>query len=209
MASWNRYVWTPEQDAAIRRVYEAGERGGNKRLAARWNVAARLVSARAAALGLPSLICGGNRGAPVRWQEPEIALVRAHLGEPLAQIRARLYAKGHSRSLASIKELLKRFRDRGEWPRRPAQIENNDSLTVADLSAGLGVGEHVVDRWIKAGYLRAYTVGGDGLRAARWADLRRFLRDFAGHWDHRKADHWFLIEALTYEAPAPSRKKAA
>lgn len=209
MASWNRYVWTPEQDAAIRRVYEAGERGGNKRLAARWNVAARLVSARAAALGLPSLICVGTRVAPVRWQEPELALVHAHLGEPIAKIRARLYAKGHSRSLASIKELLRRSRERGEWPRRPAQIENNDSLTVADLSAGLGVGEHVVDRWIKAGYLRAYTVGGDGLRAVRWADLRRFLRDFAGHWDHRKADHWFLIEALTYEAPAPSRKKAA
>ena len=210
MGSWNRYVWTPEQDAEIRRVYEAGERGGNKRLAARWNVKIGLVSARAARLGLPPLACITKRTTSTPWREPEIALVHAHLGEPIAQIRARLYAKGHCRSMPAIRGLIQRQRDRGDWPSRSEQIEDGDALTVAAVAAGLGVNDWTAWRWIKSGYLRARTVGGDGLHAVQWADLNQFLRDYAGHWDHRKADHWFLIEALSYGAPrARGRKKAA
>lgn len=209
MASWNAICWTPEQDAAIRRVYENKEHGGNKRLAARWNIAPGLISDRAARIGLPSLVCTHNRCTQEQWKEPEIALVRAHLGEPLAQIRARLYRQGYRRSLASVRALIERRRNKNEWPSRAEQIDDSDSLTVAELCAGMGVRDYIVDRWIKAGYLRARTVGGDGLRAVRWADLRRFLCDYAAHWDHRKADRWFLIEALTYVEVKPPRKKAA
>ena len=210
MGRRNRYVWTPEQDAEIRRVYEAGERGGNKRLAARWNIGIGLVSARAARLGLPPLICITKRTTSTPWREPEIALVHAHLDEPIAQIRARLYAKGHCRSMTAIRGLISRRRIQGEWPSRSEQIEDSDRLTAAMLCAGLGVGEWPVRHWIHNGWLRAHRAGGDGLYAVHWTDLNRFLRDYAGHWDHRKADHWFLIEALSYGAPrAPGRKKAA
>lgn len=210
MARWNRYVWTPEQDAAIRRVYEARERGGNKRLAARWNVSPRLVSSRAARLGLPPLLCVVGRVTGSSWREAELALVRAHLGEPIAQIRARLYAKGHSRSLSSVCALIRRHRARGDWPSRVDQIEDSDRLTVAMLCAGLGVNDWTVHQWIRNGWLRAHQVGGNGLYVVRWVDLHRFLCDCASHWDHRQADHWFLIEALSYGVPqAPGRKKAA
>ena len=81
---------------------------------------------------------------------------------------------------------------------------------MTDLATGLGVNRTAVDHWIKRGWLRARTVGGDGLLAVRWADLRRFLCDYAAHWDHRKADRWFLIDALSYRAPPPAaRHKAA
>lgn len=210
MASWNTaYPWTPAQDAELRRAYEAGERCSNKRLAARFGVRPQLISARAAKLGLPPLVCNPRRTVARHWQAEEIALVRAHLDEPTAQLRARLYRSGHGRSLSSIRNLITYYRRRGEWPTRADQVDATDSLTVAELTAGLGVGRTTVDGWIKRGWLRARTVGAS-LLAVRWADLRRFLRDYAAHWDHRKADRWFLIEALTYRAPTvAARKKAA
>lgn len=210
MARWNALPWTPEQDAIIRQVYEAGERGGNKRLAARFGVRQHRISKRAGQLGLPSLICSQNRCNQGQWREAEIALVRAHLGEPTVQIRARLYRQGYARSLPSIRNLIMRRRQRGEWPRRADQVEDCDGLTIGALCAGLGVCANTVEPWIAKGWLRAYRFGGDGLRMVYWADLRRFLCDYAGHWDHRRADRWFLIDALTYRAPPPApRKKAA
>lgn len=204
------YPWTPAQDAMIRQVYEAGERGGNKRLAARFGVRQHLVSDRAAQLGLPSLICTQRRGVESRWREAEIALVRAHLGEPTVQIRARLYREGYARSLSSIRNLILKRRGRGEWPRRADQVEDGDGLTIVALCAGLGVCAQTVEAWIAKGWLRACRFGGDGLRMVYWADLNRFLIDYAGHWDHRRADRWFLIDALSYRAPPPApRKKAA
>lgn len=209
MASWNRIAWTTAQDAEIRRVYETGERGGNRRLAERWNLDPVRISARAARLGLPPLICNARRPSGVRWQQAEIDLVRAHLDEPPLQIRARLYAKGFYRSLESVRGLIIRHRRRNEWPSRIDQIEDSDGLTVAHITAGLGVRRHTVEGWIKAGWLRAHRMGGDRLYVVRWADLRRFLIDHAPRWNPRKADRWFLIDALTYAAKPPARPQAA
>lgn len=116
MASWTAYPWTPAQDAEIRRAYEAGERRGNKRLAARFGVRPQVISARAAKLGLPPLVCNPRHTGARRWHPAEIALVHAHLDEPTAQIRARLYRGGHGRSLNSIRCLITYYRNRGEWP---------------------------------------------------------------------------------------------
>lgn len=205
MASWNAVVWTSEMDAAIRRVYEAHERGGNKRLAALWGINPTLISGRAARLGLPPILCIVNEKSNNGWRKSEIELVKAHLGEPIAQIRARLYRKGWARSLSSIAGLIKRKRIRGEWPSRIVQIEDQDSLTIYDLSVGLGVSEWTLHRWIKKGLLRAKRLGGDGLFSVRCADLCKFLKENTAHWDHTKADKWFLVDALTY---VPDRTKS-
>jgi hypothetical protein len=62
----------------------------------------------------------------------------------------------------------------------------------------MGVKDHQVDYWIVQYGLRASRYGGNGHRAIAIADLRDWLREHAGQWDHRKADPFFLIDVLTY-----------
>lgn len=197
MASWNAVPWTPEQDAAIRQVYERREHGGNKRLATRFGVRPGLVSARAARLGCAPLICNtGLKASPPAYRAEEIALIRAHLGEPIAQIRARLYRKGYSRSLSGIASIISRHRQSGEWPTIAALVEDRDQLTMKELCAGLGINDWQVERWIKRGLLKALRVTGQPLLVFRRRDLRAFLLAYPGHWDHRFADRWFLLDIL-------------
>lgn len=210
MASWNAVAWTPEQDAAIRQVYERREHGGNKRLAARFGVHPGLVSARAARLGCPPLICHvGPKERPQAYRAEEIALIRAHLGEPIVQIRARLYRKGYSRSLSAVAGVISRHRQRGEWPAIGAIIEERDQLTMQEVCAGLGLNEWQVDRWIKRGLLKSLRVTAAPLLAFRRRDLRAFLITYPGHWDHRFADRLFLLDILCGdEAVMASSRKA-
>jgi hypothetical protein len=209
MATWNAIHWTPEMDAEIVRVYTQRVRSGNKRLALTWGIRPRAISARAGALGVPPLC--RRSGIPQHgWKDEEMELVAEHLGEPIAQLRARLYRQGYARSEGSIRGLLQRMRASGEWPGREAQIEDQDALTVPAVCAGLGVGDWQIYRWIRQGWLRSRTLGGDGMRKITRTDLKRFLIDYAGHWDHRLADKYFLIDALTYRRTGlEGRREAA
>jgi len=203
MGCWNRVEWTAVMDAEIRRVYERCERGGNKRLAARFDLQPGLVSARAARLGLAPLICTtAPKTRPQSFHSDELALIRAHLGEALAQIRARLYRKGYSRSLSSIASVIARHRQRGDWPSVAEMMEDRDQLTMQEVCTGLGVNDWQVERWIKRGLLRAGRITGQPLLTFRRGDLRKFLLGYPGHWDHRPADRWFLLDLLCGDAAA-------
>jgi len=191
-----RVAWTPDMDAEITRVYRAGKLGGNKAVAYKLGLAPGLISARAAKLGLPPLAPNGRR--PDSWTEREKALVRAHLGEPLAQIRARLYRAGCSRSLHAIKHLISKQRALGNWPTLDDQVANRDQWLLPEVARGLGVKNQQIDYWVIHYGLRATRYGGRGDRAIAIADLRDWLREHAGQWDHRKADPFFLIDVLTY-----------
>ena len=136
-----------------------------------------------------------------------MALVAKHLGEPIAQLRARLYRQGYSRSEDSIRGLLQRMRVSGEWPGRDAQIEDQNALTVPAVCAGLGVGDWQIYRWIRQGLLRSETLGGDGMRKIAIKDLYAFLTDYSAHWDHRRADKYFVIDVLTYRPPMKTRNR--
>lgn len=197
MAAWNALRWTPEQDEAIRKVYERGERGGNFLLAQKWKIEPRNISARAAKLGFPPLIRRATRGKPIVWRESEIELVCKHSGEPAAQIRARLYAKGCSRSLPAIRTLVFRLRKEGKAPGREEFFEEKNQITLQAVATGLGTREWVVEDWIKKGWLKTRKRPKNTIVTIRYHDLRKFLIDYVGYWDHRKADRFFMVDVLT------------
>lgn len=197
MSAWNAIYWTREQDAAIRAVYERCERGGALRLAQQLKVHPRNISSRAAKLGLPPMIRKSARSPKTIWHDDEIELVRAHSGEPGAQIRARLYAAGHSRSLPAIRTLVCCLRKEGQLPDRETYLEERNCLTADAIAVGMGVNKHVVEGWIKKGWLKTKKKLPNTLHVIRYGDFRQFLIDHVGCWDHRRADRWFLVDALT------------
>ena len=197
MRSTARIAWTPEQDAAIRRVYERRERGTARALARQWAISPRRISVRAAELGLPPLIASVSRRNPLSWQKSELAVLRAHSGEPAAQIRARLYAKGHYRSLPAIRSCVSRLRKEGAAPARETFYELRNRLTTTAIAEGLGVSHTMVLDWARKGWLKSHQTATKTLRTVLYRDLRRFLIDYVAHWDHRKADRWFLVDVLS------------
>ena len=197
MRSTSKIVWTSEQDAAIRRVYERRERGAARALARQWAISPRRISVRAAELGLPPLIASVSRQHPLSWQKSELEIMRAHSGEPAAQIRARLYAKGHYRSLPAIRSCVSRLRKEGTTPEREMFFELRNRLTTTAIAEGLGVSPTTVIEWARKGWLPSQQTATKTLRTVRYKDLRRFLIDYVAHWDHRKADRWFLVDVLT------------
>lgn len=205
MANWNRRIWTESQDAAIRAAYTAKKRGCNKALGYRFGVSPRAVSARAAVLGLPPLIAF-NRNMQSEWRDDEVALVRAHLHEPVRAIRAMLAKKlGRYRSENAIRSLICRRRARGEWGEFEDDLLDRHTLLLPAVCAGMGVGEWAVHRWIKHGYLRATQLRGDGVWAIRMKDFRAFLLAHPTAWDHRPADRWFLLDVLSFPRPVGRR----
>lgn len=214
MGAGNKIEWTADIDAAIRRVYERRERGGNKALARRFGLSPSAISERAVQLGLPPLIASIQKGkADIRWLPSEMALIEAHLGEPVAQLRIRLAKKGHNRSEPSIRSLLYRQRQHGAWPDGQTLLEDRDTYSTPDIAQGLGIPLHRVQRWINGGLLRAKG-GGDHQFIVARRELRRFLLAYPAHWDHRPADRWFLLVVLAGEeavklAAHAARKEAA
>lgn len=213
MANWNKIKPRADLDAAIRQVYGQRQRGGNKALARRFGVGTSYISERAVQLGLPPLILTVTKKADVRWRPDELALIRAHLDEPIAQLRIRLSKKGYNRSEPSIRSLIHRQRQNSAWPDRMTLIEERDAYVVPDLAQALGVPIHRVWRWIQQGMLRAQG-GGDHHFSITRAELRRFLLTYPAHWDHRPADRWFLLAVLAGDeavklAAQAARKEAA
>ena len=190
-----KYVFTPAQDAEIRRVYEQRIRGGNKRLALEYGVSFSLISARAAKLGLHPLQRINNRNNPASWKTAELKIIEAHLGLPIIDIRAALAQKGYQRDYASIGRIIRYKRTRREWPSLSDYAVDKGFLLSTDIMAGLGMSRNQLQRWIGKGMLIAERWrGGDGIWAVRRRDLRRALREYAMHWDHRRADKWFLLD---------------
>lgn len=196
MGSWNKIEWTADIDAAIKRVYERRERGGNKTLARRFGLGASAISERAVQLGLPPLIATTQKlKIDIKWLPAEMALIKAHLGEPVAQLRIRLAKKGYNRSEPSIRSLLYRQRKHGDWPSGQTLLEDRDAYSTPDIAQGLGIPLNRVQRWINGGLLCAKGGSEHHFVIAR-RELRRFLLTYPAHWDHRFADRWFLLVVL-------------
>lgn len=199
-----KIAFSVKQDAEIERTYRARERGGNKRLAFQFGCSPSLISQRAAVLGLPPIQRMNNRQSPTVWKLKELAIVRHHLNESIQTIRAALAKHGYRRDAAAISNLLFRKRLAGEWPARDDMLMAMDCYSVQDLVAGIGLTRNQIQSWIAKGWLPAKKIGGgDGLYAIRRADLRIALRRYAGHWDHTRADKWFLLDVLCADDEMP------
>lgn len=200
-----KHLFSSKQDAEICRVYEARERGGNKRLAAKFGVSASLISQRAAQLGVPPIQHMNNRRTHAAWTPAELKIVKRHLNQPTLAIRAALAAKGYQRDAHAIISLIHRKRSRGEWPVLADLALDQDCYLVQDLVTGLGMSRDQVQRWITKGWFHASKwKGGDGCWVLRRQEVRRALRDHAAHWDHRQADKWFLLDLFYEDRPTSS-----
>ena len=196
--------FTAKQDAEIERVYRAHERGGNKRLAYQFGCSPSAISQRAAVLGLQPLQRANNRKSPAIWKPKELAIVRRHLNESVQAIRAALAKHSYRRDAGAISALLYRKRQTGEWPSRKDALTDRDCYSVQDLASGIGLTRDQVQRWITKGWLPAQKLGGgDGMYAIRRVDLCAALRRHAAHWDHTRADKWFLLDVLCADDQMP------
>lgn len=182
---------TPEIERALRAYYRdpARTRGGLNAMAKRYNRSRQWLGVQARALGIAT---GPIRGP--NWSAAEDALLESltHLTQPV--IQRRLAAAGYRRTVSGIAcRLLHLGLRAGDDP---------DVLTAHALARLLGCDDHRVLGWIRRGALRARQTAPSADPDARpaWqirrSDVRAFLIAHPGDWDHRTADHLFLIETL-------------
>lgn len=199
MGNWNAVRWTEEMDAAVRAAYQSGRRGVNKALARKFGLEPRSVSRRAALLGLPSLVSQSwRRNRPETWSPDEIALVAAHRYEPIPKIRARLTSKGFCRSADAVRGLIRREIACGRFQDREGLLLDRGKLLLPAVASGMGVLDNTVRRWLQSGWLRGNRIGGKDEWTISMRDLRVFLFAYPGHWDHRRADKYFLLDIFTH-----------
>lgn len=193
------YNWGPWQDEQIIAAYAKGERGTNKRLAARWGVLPTLVSERAKQLGCPPLLSRGPMVyQSIGWTEPEKAIVAESQGLSSQAVVARLMEAGYKRRTeAAISSIRLRMRRDAKILSTRQYFEELDFLTTEDISAGMGYSQWQIQKWIQQGKLKAKKITGKDHAVVTRAALRRFLLSHLYSWDHRKADKWFLVNILT------------
>lgn len=180
---------TPEIERALRAHYRnAGRpRGGLAALARRFGRSRQWLGVQARALG----IAVGPVKSPT-WSAAEDARLASLTDYTLPIIQRHLAAAGYRRTLSAIASRL------GHLGLRAGQCP--DTWSALGLARLLGCDMHQVLRWITRGLLRATKPAGDPERPTQWAiqraDVRKFLITHPGEWDHRGADHLWLIEIL-------------
>lgn len=179
---------TPEIERALRAYYTAPtrKRGQLAALAKRLGRSRQWLGQQARALGI---VCGPLKTP--RWTPEEDALLESLADHRLPTIVRRLAAAGYRRTATAVAIRLKRMGV--QWGQDP------DVWTANGLAKLLGCDVHRVLRWIERGALKARRPPGVDQRVAwevRRKDVRAFLIAHPGEWDHRGADHLWLIEIL-------------
>lgn len=185
-----RWVPTPEIDAAIRRLYV--ERAGRTKRPAvaifaekiRWPAWA--VKKRARTLGLVR-----TKEAP--WSEAEIELLHRWAWLSDERIRLRLKAAGFTRTTTAIHMKLKRTHAK----------QSGDYYTATGLADCFGCDSHCVTAWIKKKWLKAQLRGtartpqqGGDTWMILHSDVRQFVIEHPTVFDLRKADQLWFIDLL-------------
>lgn len=205
-------LFTPEEDALIRRTWERNAYGTNavRTAALRLGRSGSEVFRRAVELGL---IRSRER---YRWTEEELIVVEefAHLSPDVIQKKLRrISPPGVRRTRAAIIGQIWAGRFRG----------NLDGLNVQDFAAAFGMSRERVIRYITSGILRARRIEGlsiwrkkheDEIRkdGRTWyistADICRFVAAYPGEVDLRKVcPEYFLDLFATALNSRPSVRK--
>jgi hypothetical protein len=190
------HVFTPTEDAAIRRTYENGTGQGKGRR--------RVIAALALRLRIPGWTIQ-RRAVEIRAYQPRVkeapwSAQELHLLEINARwsnrvIQCKLKTNGYTRSAAAVAVKICRLGFRGQ------QVKGS-ALAVAQC---FGVDPSTVtDAWIRRGLLKA-TKRGTARTSAQggdeWviadADIKAFIVDHVGIIDLRKVDKYWFVALLT------------
>ena len=186
-----KYVFTEQIDQRIREIYlshpDAKSRPGIRLLAKMVCIPHWALKKRARELGLA-------RTKEKPWSEPELQILERYAWMSDERIRLKLKAAGYSRTVTGIHLKLKRMR-----------FKDGVSFYSANgLAQALGIDNHTVVRWIRAGYLKATRRGterteqqGGDTYLIHEKDVRRFILKHPTDIDLRKVDQLWFLDLLT------------
>ena len=186
-----KYTFTELIDHRIREIYlsqpDAKSRPGIRLLAKMVCIPHWALKKRARELGLA-------RTKEKPWSEPELEILERYAWMSDERIRLKLKAAGHSRTVTAIHLKLKRM-----------QFKDDPSFYSANgLAQALGIDNHTVARWIRAGHLKAkrrgtertQQQGGDSYLIHE-KDVRRFILKHPTDIDLRKVDQLWFLDLIT------------
>ena len=180
-----KYFWTPDHDALLRRYYDPNVRGRARDIAAHLGVPKWVVWERASALGL-------TRPRDIPWSPSDVAYLEANFHR--AHIKQ--IAKELGRTVTAVKRKAERLGYR----------KNGEGYNSHSLALALGVDHHWVSQRIRDGKInagrrfteRTVQEKGDSYLITD-QDVLRFIREHTFEVDLRKVDQlWFLD--LVHEA---------
>lgn len=196
-----KYDWTPERDAAVKRLWLDVRWGARKVTAARHPLLCGIpygtLKWRAMRLGVRR-----GRGDDERpWSAAESGIVETFAGELAVEaIQRRLWGAGYHRTLRAIVCRLSR-----RYYGRPLQ---GATLTVRDVAAMFGVDWHKVEEWIRRDWLHAEKSAGAGRYRIAPASLARFIRTHGEALSKRPVDVAAVV-ALLDDHPRVGRPKSS
>ena len=137
-----KYIFTDQIDQRIREIYQnhpdAKTRPGIRLLAKKVGMPHWALKKRARELGLA-------RTKEQPWSEPELEILARYAWMSDERIRLKLKAAGYARTVTGIHLKLKRMRFK----------EDVSFYSANGLARALGIDNHTVARWIRAGHLKA------------------------------------------------------
>ncbi len=186
-----KYVFTEQIDQRIREIYlshpDAKSRPGIQLLAKQVGIPHWALKKRARELGVA-------RTKEKPWSEPELEILERYAWMSDERIRLKLKAAGYSRTVTAIHLKLKRMRFK----------EGVSFYSANGLAQALGIDNHTVARWIRAGHLKAKRrkterteqQGGD-IYLIHEKDVRRFILKHPTDIDLRKVDQLWFLDLIT------------
>ena len=186
-----KYIFTDQIDQRIREIYQnhpdAKTRPGIRLLAKKVGMPHWSLKRRAHELGLA-------RTKEQRWSEPELEILARHAWMSDERIRLKLKAAGYPRTVTGIHLKLKRMRFK----------EDMGFYSANGLARALGIDNHTVARWIRAGHLKAKYRGterteqqGGDIYLIHEKDVRRFILQHPSDIDLRKVDQLWFLDVIT------------
>jgi hypothetical protein len=197
-----KYHESEHIDAQIRRVYTEKrlDTGVVNDLADRLGYPRWWVKRRAAALGLA-------RTKEKPWSDTELEILEENSHKSLAVVQRMLNRQGYKRTTTAI--AIKRKRLGFDLREERAIAGIYSSRQLAEL---MGIDAKSVTGWITKGLLKAKrrgTARTEMQHGDEWEikmnDVRSFLIDYTGHWDHRKVDKYWLVDILSGNTGAKGR----
>ena len=183
--SRQKYFWTPDLDALLRRHYDPSVKGRARNIAAHLGVPKWVVNRRAEVLGI-------TRPRDIPWSPSDVAYLEAN------------YHRAHIKEIA--KELGRTVMAVKLKARRLGYRKNGEGYNTQSLSLALGVTSTWVSQRIRDGKInagrrfteRTVQQNGDSYLITD-QDVFRFIREHTFEVDLRKVDQlWFLD--LVHEA---------